>query len=129
VRIYLDTSAAMKLVTAERESPTLQVHLGRHEEAVIFSSVLLETELRRGAEANGATQAEATAVLAGVHLVDAPRTLFREAGLLRAPGLRSLDALHLATALRHDVEVLLAYDRRLLEAAQLLGLSTSSPGR
>ena len=60
-------------------------------------------------------QAAATAALAGVELVEAPRALFTEAGLLPVPGLRSLDALHLATALPEEASVLVAYDHPLLQ--------------
>lgn len=127
MRAYLDTSAAMKLVIIEKESAPLKDYLHSLGIADIIASALLETELRRAAEANGATQAEASAVLSGVDLVEAPRALFREAGLLRAPGLRSLDALHLATALRNDAHVLVSYDHRLVGAAALLGLPTASP--
>lgn len=127
MRAYLDTSAAMKLVIIEAESERLKGYLHGLGDAEIMASALLETELRRAADANGAGQAEATAVLDGVNLVEAPRAVFREAGLLRAPRLRSLDALHLATALRHDAHVLVSYDDRLLGAAALLGLATASP--
>jgi predicted nucleic acid-binding protein len=66
-------------------------------------------------------------LLARVDLVDPPRSLFHEAGLFPGPHLRSLDALHLATALRVDAETLVAYDARLLEAARSLGLGVLSP--
>lgn len=55
------------------------------------------------------------------------RSLFHEAGLLPGTHLRSLDALHLATALHVDADTLVAYDTRLLEAARSLGLGTHSP--
>jgi predicted nucleic acid-binding protein len=54
-------------------------------------------------------------------------SLFYEAGLLPGPHLRSLDALHLATAVRVDAAAVVAYDHRLLEAARSLGLETVSP--
>lgn len=126
MKCYIDTSAAMKLVVIEDESVALRSHLDELD-AVVFSSILLETELRRGATANGASQGAATTVLSSVELVGAPRALFAEAGLLAIPGLRSLDALHLATAIRDEADLLLAYDRRLLEAAELVGLTTTSP--
>ena len=54
-------------------------------------------------------------------------SLFYEAGLLPGRHLRSLDALHLATAVRVDATAVVAYDHRLLEAARSLGLETMSP--
>lgn len=122
----MDASAAMKLVVVERETPALQQWLDEVEPTV-FSSVLLETEVRRAATTNGASQQAAAEVLSGVHLSPAPRAVFAEAGLLPVPGLRSLDALHLATALREEADLLVAYDRRLLDAAAVVGLVTVAP--
>lgn len=126
MRCYLDASAAMKLVVTEPETQALQAWLDEVDPTV-FSSVLLETEVRRAADAHGASQTAATAVLSGVHLTAAPRALFSEAGLLPVPGLRTLDALHLATALREEADLLIAYDRGLLEGAAVVGLPTTSP--
>ena len=123
---YLDASAAMKLVVSEPETLALQAWLDETGERV-FSSVLLETEVRRATAARRVGQAAATAALAGVELVEAPRALFTGAGLLPVPGLRSLDALHLATALREEASVLVAYDHPLLQAASVLGVPTASP--
>ncbi len=126
MRCYVDASAAIKLVVAERETPALQAWLD-DVDPTVFSSVLLETEVRRAAAANGASQTAATVALAGVHLTAAPRALFSEAAFLPVPGLRSLDALHLATALREEADILVAYDRRLLEGAAVVGLLATSP--
>jgi uncharacterized protein len=62
-----------------------------------------------------------------VNLVDPPRSVFHEAGLLPDRHLRTLDALQLATALRVDAETLVAYDTRLVAAARSLGVSVQSP--
>lgn len=45
-----------------------------------------------------------------------------------APGLRSLDAIHCATATLADADVLISYDRGMLLAANAMGLSVDSPG-
>ena len=52
-----------------------------------------------------------------------------EATRLAPTGLRSLDAIHLATALsiRDDLGVLLTYDQRLGDAAAERGLTVASP--
>lgn len=65
--------------------------------------------------------------MARVDLVDPPRSLFHEAGLLPGAHLRSLDALHLTTALRVDADTLVAYDACLLDAAWSVGLGVHSP--
>lgn len=126
--LYLDTSAAVKLLVEEPESGALAAHLDDLEESTTtFSSTLLETELRRVAVRLAIPQASASEVLSRVSLVEPNRSLFREAGLLPGDTLRSLDALHLATALRLDSPVVVAYDTRLLAAAHELGLDTLSP--
>lgn len=70
------------------------------------------------------------ALLRRLDLVDLDRELLRSAGALPGPGLRSLDAVHLASALRvRDVlDAFVAYDDRLLEAARLAGLVVARPG-
>ena len=126
--VYLDTSAAAKLLVEEAESEALAAHLdGIGGEQDLVSSALLETELRRLAVRLALDQSAVSDLLARVDLVDPPRPLFHEAGLLPGPRLRSLDALHLATALRVDADTLVAYDARLLDAARSLGLGVHSP--
>lgn len=126
--VYLDTSAAAKLVVDEAESEALGAYLdGIAEEHDPVSSALLETELRRLAVRLELDQAVMSDLLARIDLVDPPRSLFHEAGLLPGKSLRSLDALHLATALRVGAETIVAYDARLLSAARSLGLAVHSP--
>ena len=126
--LYLDTSAAAKLLVDEAESEALAAYLDLTvEEQELVSSALLETELRRLAIRLELEQSMVTDLLARVDLVDPPRSLFHEAGLLPGTHLRSLDALHLATALRVDSDTFVAYDARLLDAARSVGLSVHSP--
>ncbi|MFP5290287.1 MAG: type II toxin-antitoxin system VapC family toxin [Actinomycetes bacterium] len=128
MRIYLDTSAAAKVLVDEIESDALTAYLDRAEPGrEIVSSALLETELRRLAVRVDLAQSSVSELLARLDLVDPTRSIFHEAGVLPGPNLRSLDALHLATALRTEADVLVAYDIRLLDAAQALGLATASP--
>jgi predicted nucleic acid-binding protein len=126
--LYLDTSAAVKLIVDEEESEALAAYIDSSmNEQELVSSALLETELRRLAIRLEFDQSVVTDLLARVDLVDPPRSLFHEAGLLPGAHLRSLDALHLATALRVDCEFFLAYDKRLVDAARAVGLSVQSP--
>jgi len=128
VSIYLDTSAAAKLLVDEAESEALAAYVDETgAEQDLVSSALLETELRRLAVRLGLDQSAVTDLLARLDLVDPPRSLFHEAGLLPGTQLRSLDALHLGTALRVDADTLVAYDARLLDAARSLGLGVHSP--
>ncbi len=125
---YLDTSAAAKLVVDEAESEALARRLD-DEKPDLAACFLLETELRRFAQrVPGAAQAAVSDVLDGVDLYEVPQSLFREAGLLAGADLRSLDAIHLAAALRIGVDALLAYDHRMVAAARELGLSVVRPG-
>ena len=126
--IYLDSSAAAKLLVDEAESEALAAYVDEiGAEQDLVSSALLEIELRRLAVRLGLDQSAVTDLLARLDLVDPPRSLFHEAGLLPGTQLRSLDALHLATALRVDADTLVAYDARLLDAARSLGLGVHSP--
>src|SRR5699024_11905854 len=66
-------------------------------------------------------------ILARVDLHNLPPSIYREAGLLPGPALRSLDALHLAASIRLDVDALVTYDVRLAGAAEGMGLHVHAP--
>jgi predicted nucleic acid-binding protein len=68
-------------------------------------------------------QSEVTAILDNVSLFEMPRSLYYAAGILPGQHLRSLDALHLATAVRLGVEILITYDNRMQELAADLGVN------
>ena len=128
--VYLDTSAAAKLLVREAESLALGSYLDRLGPADgPISSALLETELRRLGVRFDLSQATISDLLDRVALVEPNRSLFTEAGLLPDPNLRSLDALHVATALRVDASIVVAYDHRLQQAARAVGLTTTAPGQ
>lgn len=127
-RWYVDTSAAIKLIVEEAESEALSVAL-ETEGAELVACLLLETELRRAASrAPELTQAAVSRLLEGVDLHELPSTLFTEAGLLPGAHLRSLDALHLAAAIRLGVDCVVSYDHRMVEAATQLGMTVVAPG-
>lgn len=123
--VYLDTSTAVKLISDERESDGLRSYLD--EGPTVVSSDLLETELRRIGVRHGIDQVLITAVLDGVTLTSMTRDQFREAGLYPQADLRSLDALHLASALSIEASAILTYDIRLAEAARAHGLEVVAP--
>lgn len=64
-----------------------------------------------------------------VDLFDVPASLYREAGLLAGDHLRSLDALHLAAAVRIGVDAVVTYDHRMAQASRELGCAVVAPGR
>ena len=122
---YLDTSAAAKLLAQESES----AELAEWADSVdLVSSVLLETELRRFAMRTGIPQADVTAVLDRVPLYEVAPSLFHGAGVFPGTDLRSLDALHLAVAIRLRVDAVVTYDARMAQSARDLGLSVVAPG-
>lgn len=124
---YLDTSAFLKLVTVEKESPALREWFGSH--GPVWSSQLLVTEAGRAAARLGLADDVVDAALATVSTVLPSATTFYAAGRLSTPALRSLDALHVATAveLGADLEGVVSYDERLLAAARAEGLPVVSP--
>ncbi|MCU1479204.1 MAG: hypothetical protein JWQ64_3897 [Subtercola sp.] len=128
---YLDTSAAGKLLVNEPQSDALIRHLdqiGHKRGSVIASSTLLETELRRMASRVGFTQASVSDLLRKLSVVDIERDAFREAGLM-LPGssVRSLDALHIATAERIAADEFISYDERQASSAAEVGLRVTQP--
>ncbi len=127
-RWYLDTSAALKLLLDEPESDELARTLDA-EDPELVGTWLLETEMRRAAHrVEGLTQELVSGLLLAVALYEVPSSVFREAGLLPGPRLRSLDALHLAAAVRIGVEQVVTYDERMTESARQLGLAVLAPG-
>ena len=126
-RCYLDTSAAVKLIVQEAESDALAAEL-RRSEPELLACLLLETELRRlVAREPVLTQQAVSDLLRGVDLHELPPPLFAEAGLLPGDRLRSLDALHLAAAIRLEVDAVVTYDQRMADAATSLGLRVLAP--
>jgi len=94
------------------------------------SSALLAVEAIRACEKYTAEHAaDARAWLEGVALLPLDDGVLDAATSLEPAGLRSLDALHLATALsvRDEIGVLVTYDQRLAEAAEGHGLVVASP--
>ena len=95
---------------------------------MLVSCDLVETELRRIAVSEGIDQGAVTRILDGVGLAALDRAVYRGAGLLPMPYLRTLDVLHLEAAMRLDVTAVLTYDHRLGEAARAVGLQVIAPG-
>lgn len=128
--IYFDTSAFLKTVIEEAESAALTAYLRGWGEPRLVSSALLVVEARRGALRHGASRLpRVDLALDRVERLELSHSVLEAASRLPDPLLRSLDAIHLATALliRTDVEVLLSYDQRLLEAAAAHRIPTAAP--
>ncbi len=128
--VYLDSSAFVKLFLPEGEIAELRRYLTQRTRWV--SSTLLRTEaLRAATRANLAPgrMDRVHTLLRGVVLIPLDASLSADAGMLQPPELRSLDAIHLATArsLGDHVDALVTYDERLANAAQWHGLRVASP--
>jgi len=129
--IYLDTSAMVKLVTAEQESPALINRLNAHPDEHLATSAIGPIELIRAATRAGAaaTAAAARTVASTIDTLVLTDTIAAIAATIPPADLRTLDAIHLATAHahRHSLTAFCVYDRRLLEAAESQDLPTVSP--
>jgi uncharacterized protein len=130
--IYLDSSALMKLVRHEDESPALRDWLDQQGEPRVVTSEMGRVEVLRAARRNAdaAVLAQARRVVDNVDLVPLDRPVQDLACDVGDPSLRSLDALHLASALLlgQDLVAFVAYDHRLASAANAAGLPTATPG-
>ena len=127
--VYLDSSALVKLVLLEAESAALRRYLKQHAERV--SSALAKVEVARAVRAQGApARARADRVLARIRILRIDDDVLTRAADLDPGVLRSLDAIHLASALAlgADLEAVVTYDGRMRDAARLLSLEVTAPG-
>jgi predicted nucleic acid-binding protein len=127
--IYLDSSAIVKLVHAESESQSLRDWLADRSDAGWVSSVLAEVESFR-ALARHAPEAitRLHPVLDLIDLVDLSAIIRGLARAVTPASCRSLDAIHLATALRSKPVSFVTYDNRLANTARAAGLTVDTPG-
>ena len=126
---YLDSSAIVKLAVRETESDALRRHLRRRRP--LISSALARTEVLRALLPGGEPAlAAGRRVLARIDLVRVNDRVLSQAGTLRPEQIRSLDAIHLATAGRLGTELgeIITYDERMADAARALGHNVASPG-
>lgn len=125
---YLDSSAIVKLIIAEPQSVALRRFVRRRRP--LLSSALARTEVLRAVLGEGDRgTARARVVLARLDLVRVNDRVLEAAGELLPAELRSLDAIHLATArqLGSDLGHLVTYDERMTCAARMFGLATAAP--
>jgi hypothetical protein len=125
---YLDSSAIVKLIVKEQESTALRRYLrGRQ---VLVSSALARTEVKRAVLQLGvAAMQRAEDVLNRIELVRLNNAVLNAAGVMKPDELRSLDAIHLATAVLFESTLsdLVTYDARMTAAAQAHGWAVAAP--
>jgi predicted nucleic acid-binding protein len=137
MRFYFDSSALVMRGLQEGESIALAVALEAFETAgdALFSSSLAWIEVSRAIRSQLAEEppsfvAEQVEIaLSGIDECTMTEAVINIARRLGRPQLRSLDAIHLATATLIDAERVVAYDERLIRSANELGFVTRSPGR
>lgn len=125
---YIDSSALVKLAAPEPESRRLSQYVGRR---ALVSSALARTEVERALTTYGAAiRRQGREVLAGVELVRINDRILAAAGTLEPSELRTLDAIHLATAqlFASMLAVVITYDDRMAAAAKTMGIRTIAPG-
>lgn len=126
--LYVDASALVKLVLEESESRALAARVaGRR----LATSALSEVEVSRAVwRSQGSPQSrEILELFTRVSLLDVSGQVLQVAAQLEPSGLRSLDAIHISTAglLGDDLEALVTYDRRMVDAAAAAGIPALSP--
>ena len=125
---YLDSSAIVKLAVREPESLALRRYLRRRQPLV--SSALARTEVLRALLAAGdEAVARGRSVLQRLDLVRVNDRVLNAAGVMFPAELRSLDAIHLATAqqLGEELGALVTYDDRMTTAGKQLGFRIVQP--
>ena len=137
MRVYLDSSALIKRALAEAESDALDTTLVGYvaDDAVLVSSTLAWIEVSRALKSKlihtDRSDEEINdlidVALSGVAERSITGDVASLARRLHPPALRSLDALHLATAVLLDVDIMVAYDDRLIDAARMNGLRVGAP--
>jgi len=127
---YFDSSAIVKLAHLEPESQSLVDYLTA-DEIEVSTSVVAEVEVIRALRRLRNAKPEIEQAMKGFYLVGLDDEVRQEACTIGATTLRSLDAVHLATALAigdEDLEFI-TYDDRLADAARAEGLTVVQPGR
>jgi len=125
---YVDSSAIVKLVVAEPESKALRSYIARRQPLV--SSALARTEVGRALLPSGPEAiARGEEAFRRIQLLRVNDRVLSEAGKMLPAELRSLDAIHLASArqLGSSVKQIVTYDERMAEAARTGGWSVASP--
>lgn len=126
---YVDTSAFLKMVVAEGHSDALRAWVERTDEDLIASDLLRTEALRAARHHSPAALAQTRVLLEGLTLVTVSTEICERAADLDPSILRSLDALHLATALMlgDQLHGVVTYDDRLAAACAAHGVAVIAP--
>ncbi len=127
--LYLDSSAFVKLVVTEPESTALRSFLAERGAPRVSSSLLRTESLRAVRHLGPDALATVREGLRRIDLIAIDDRILDAAGTLEPQVLGTLDAIHLATAMAvgDDLDAIVTYDERMIDAARLMGLSTAVP--
>jgi uncharacterized protein len=127
--VYLDTSALVKLLVDERESLALVDFLSQGRRVV--SSALTTVETVRACRRVAVALDDVNGLLESVETIAIDADVVQTASAIDPPSIRSLDAIHLASAKGVEDPALefVTYDARLADAARTHGLRVVQPGR
>lgn len=120
----------MKLVVYEQESTALRQHLSMQVDSFVCSSALATVEVIRAVRPQGADAVDAAHVLLeATQIVELGFDILTSAAGLAPNTLRTLDAIHIATALAlgTELDAVITYDKRMADAAKAAGLMVLSP--
>lgn len=129
--IYLDSAALVKLVRVEAATAELVEWLKARAGQPLVSSALAEVEVPRALRRVAPEALSAVpATLSRLYRLEMDASVRAAAAALADPDLRSLDAIHLATALEvgEELDVFVTYDAKLFRAAEEVGLPVARPG-
>jgi len=132
--VYVDSSAIVKLIRRESETDALRHFLAgaaHNHPVAAASSAIARVEVSRATLRHDLTvSAKASDVFATLRLLSVTDQILAQASHLTPMELRSLDAIHLATAISESngIVAFLTYDNRQAEAARAAGLPVVSPG-
>ena len=128
----MDASAIVKLVTDERESPALRQWLDTR--TIVLTSRIATVEVPRALRRKGSRSRELAEPALGhafrsMTILELDPRIAQAASELDPPILRSMDAVHLASALaaRPELDAFVTYDLRLADAARAAGLEAVAP--
>jgi predicted nucleic acid-binding protein len=127
---YVDSSALLKLAVREPETPALESYLIHCDGLVASRLALLECRRAARRASHARLLQKVDEVFDAVYLLEITAAIVDDAAAAKPPLLRSLDAIHLATALSvgdPELEVV-TYDQRFADAARLAGLTVVQPG-
>ena len=128
--LYLDASALVKLVIDEPERQDLGRFLSPGDVLATSGLALVEVPRAVGmADSRPEVMTRADELLQSCAVISVGDAVLDEARRIASRALRTLDAIHIASALHIGATQLVTYDRRMIEAARDLGLDVAHPGR